>query len=96
MGEDKYQTADEQTEQTGCSHGTSNSFADSFFLVGTIVLSNKCGKGVTKILYRHIGKGVNFYCSSKSGHYRGSKAVDKSLDHQNSKVHNGLLKTGQY
>ena len=64
-------------------------------LLCTVVLRNKGGEGVAEILHRHIGKGIDFYGSSKGCHHNGAKAVHKPLYHKNTEIHHRLLDTGQ-
>ena len=59
------------------------------------ILGNKDGKSIAEILYREIGKGINFYSCREGRHDRGAEAVDQTLDSQNTQIHNGLLQTGQ-
>ena len=46
---------------------------------------------ISKILYGHICKGIYLYSRRKSCHNYCSKAIYKSLYHQNTKIHNRLL-----
>ena len=45
------------------------------FLSFAPVLGNKGGKGISKFLYRHIGKRVYFYCCRKGGHDYSAKLL---------------------
>ena len=44
---------------------------------GSIVLGYKGGKGISEILYRQIGEGVNFYRRGESGHNDRAETVDQ-------------------
>ena len=59
------------------------------------VLRHKSGEAVSKVLYRHIGKGVNFHCRRKGRHDCCSKTVHQSLHHQNAQIHHRLLQRGE-
>ena len=61
----------------------------------TVILRDKGGKSIAEVLYRHIGKGVDFHSGGKGGHHNGAEAVDKSLYHKNAEVHDRLLHAGQ-
>ena len=53
------------------------------------------GKCISKILYRHVSERIDFYRCCKCCHNCGPKAVYPALDHEDSKVHNGLLQAGK-
>ena len=53
------------------------------------------GEGIAEILHRHIGKGINLYGSGKGCHNNRAEAVDESLYHKDTEIHDRLLNTGQ-
>ena len=83
----------QQAKCGGCQNGNAGSFADAFCLFCSVVLGDEQGIGVSKFLRRHIGDGVDLHSGGKGGHDGGAKAVEQTLNHQNAKVHNGLLNT---
>ena len=86
---------DRQAEYQGNSGCAADSEANPAGLPSAIVLGYKGRKGVSKILNRHIGEGVDFYCCGKGGHDGGAKLIDQPLHHQNAKIHNRLLRAGK-
>ena len=82
-------------EDHGNAHRADQSRANPVALLRPVVLRNECGKSVAEILHRHIGESVDFHCGGKGSHHDRTEAVDKSLHHQNSEVHNRLLYAGQ-
>ena len=60
-----------------------------------MILGDKQGKGIAKFLHRHVCQRIDFDRGGKSCHDRSTEAVYQSLDHQDTKVHNGLLQTGE-
>ena len=70
-------------------------FFYSVLFICSIILCDKSGKCVSKILNGHICKGVYFYSSGKGCHNHASEAVYKSLNHKYSEIHNRLLYTGK-
>ena len=61
---------------------------DLWFVIGL-------NRGVAEVLHRHIGKGVDFHSGGKGGHHNGAEAVDQSLYHKDTEVHDRLLHAGQ-
>lgn len=57
--------------------------------------ATKVEKAVAEVLHRHVGEGVDLDCGSKGCHDDSAEAVDQSLDHQDTEVHNRLLQAGQ-
>ena len=62
-------------------------FPDPPILPGSIILGNEGGNGVSKVLYGHVGEGVNFHRCRKGCHNHRTKAVDQPLNHENAEIH---------
>lgn len=91
----KDQNGDQSTEGDGRNDRSTDAFLNPFFFFYSVVLSNENRKCISKILYRKIGKGINFHGCCKGSHNGCSEAVDQSLHGQNTKIHNGLLQAGE-
>ena len=94
-GEEKYTQTDKEAKGYGTIDCTFDSGTNAFCFLGTKILSSESRKSITKILYWHIGKGIDLYRSGKSSHDRRPKAVDKSLNHKNPQVHHRLLQASE-
>ena len=70
------------------------SFADTFLIPGSVILGDKGGVGVSEILYRQIGEGVDLDGGGEGGHNGGAEAVDQPLYHEDAEVHDRLLHAG--
>ena len=69
---------------------------DAVFPACAEILGDKRRKCIAKILNRHVGKRVNLHSHRERRHHGGTEAVDQSLYHQDSKIHDGLLDTRQH
>ena len=62
---------------------------DPLVISGPVILCGESGVGISEILHRQIGKGINFH-----RHDRRTEAVDEPLYHQNAEIHDRLLNAG--
>ena len=83
------------TKQDGCENCRADAPADAVLLCGAVILGDEGGKGIAKILHGHVGEGIDFDCCGERGHNRDAEAVYQALHHENSEVHDGLLKAGE-
>lgn len=95
LSEDKDAQADDKTEENGAQNCAFDSGADTLRFFCAEILSNKGREGISKILHGHIGERVNFYGCRKSCHYGSSEAVYQALYHEDSQIHDRLLKAGE-
>ena len=95
LGKDKNTKRNHEAKGNRRSQSSTDSLFDAFSLFCAIILRSKNRKRIAKILNRKLSKGVNFYSGGKSGHNGSAKAVNQALNHQNSKIHDGLLQASQ-
>ena len=95
LGESENECGYDHAEGCGNAHGAFQPGAYPCTFFRAVILRNECGKGVAKILHRHIGEGVDLHSGSKGRHDNGAEAVDKSLHHKDTEIHDRLLNTGQ-
>lgn len=95
-GKDPNDRRYQKTEGHGGQNGPLKSRADALLLTGTVVLRDEGGKGIAKVLHRHVGKRIDLYSCGEGRHDSGAEAVDQTLDHQDAEIHHGLLETGQH
>ena len=67
---------------------------DPLVISGPVILCGESGVGISEILHRQIGKGINFHSGRKCRHDRRTEAVDEPLYHQNAEIHDRLLNAG--
>ena len=54
---------------------------DPLVISGPVILCGESGVGISEILHRQIGKGINFHRGRKCRHDRRTEAVDEPLYH---------------
>ena len=95
LGEDTYKKTDDETEEEGAQESALHSLPDPVFFFCAVILGDKGGKRVPKVLYRHVGEGVDLHRRREGRHDDRAEAVDKPLDHEDAKIHDRLLETGE-
>ena len=90
-----YHKGNKQAKQNGNRHSRTDSCTDPVFFSCSVILSYKGGKCISKVLNRHIGKGIDLYRCGKGSHHHRSEAVYQSLYHKDAKIHHRLLDTGK-
>lgn len=94
-GQNKNEYRNNKAKNKGNPNGDPDSFADTFVFSSSEILSDKSREGISEILNRHISKRIDFNCRSKASHNSRSKAIDQSLHHQYTEIHDRLLGTSQ-
>src|SRR5699024_9051462 len=61
-----HKKADEKAEDKGAQKSALHTLPDPVFFFCSIILGDKGGKCISKVLYRHVGKGVDLHRCRKS------------------------------